>query len=228
MSLKVLVVEDDPATLELMREVLSSVGVEVRPMGDSEEAAALIEQQKFDGIFLDLMMPKLDGFELARRIRRSSWNRRTPIVIITGREDKLTMEEAFAAGATFFLPKPIDRGRLIRLLNTTRGTMLEERRRFRRIPLLTEVTCQAGGHGFSGMSANISLDGLLFDTDGSLAPGDAISLHFLLPGQQGAIEAKAAVVRIDEKKRAGVRFTSLSAHDRERLRILVASQEENQ
>ena len=141
MPLKVLVVEDNIPTLELMVEVLTSLGVEVRPIADSQLATAVINAEKFDGIFLDLLMPKPDGFELARQVRRSSWNRRTPIVIVTAREDPTTMQEAFAAGGTFFLQKPVDRRKLIRLLNSTRGTMLEERRRYKRVSVHTEVVC---------------------------------------------------------------------------------------
>ncbi len=99
--LKVLVVEDDPAGLELMSEVFSSLKAQVYPFGDSEKAAAIINAEKFDGIFLDLEMPKLNGFDLARRVRSSSWNRSTPIIVVTGRDDRKTMQQAFAAGATF-------------------------------------------------------------------------------------------------------------------------------
>src|SRR6266851_9775887 len=98
MALKVLVVEDDPPTLELMDEVLTSLKVEVCALGDSEQAAALVNQERFDGIFVDLQMPKVDGFELARRIRASSWNKSTPIVVVTGQDDTKTMQKAFAAG----------------------------------------------------------------------------------------------------------------------------------
>ena|SRR5438094_195933 len=110
--LKLLIVEDDIASLELMAEVFTSLQAEVRPVGDSREAVALIDDQKFDGIFLDLEMPNLHGFELARRIRSSSWNKTTPIVIVTGRDEGQTMQEAFAMGATFFLLKPVDRQKL--------------------------------------------------------------------------------------------------------------------
>jgi CheY-like chemotaxis protein len=72
LSLKLLVVEYDPASLELMSEVLRSLEAEVRPFSNSQEAAALVHQQKFDGIFLDLEMPNLDGLALAQEVRTSS------------------------------------------------------------------------------------------------------------------------------------------------------------
>jgi len=127
--IKVLIVEDDAASLELVQEVLRSLGAEVYPLGDSLQAAALVESQKFDGVFLDLLMPALDGFELARRIRRSKINGRTPIIVLSGSEDRQTMARAFEAGATFFLAKPLEKRKLVRLYNTALGSMLNESRR---------------------------------------------------------------------------------------------------
>jgi two-component system, NarL family, sensor histidine kinase BarA len=93
--LKLLIVEDDVASLELMAEVFISLKAEVRPVSDSPKAACLVNQEKFDGIFLDLEMPDLHGFELARQIRQVFLEyRSTPIVIMTGRDDRKTMQEA--------------------------------------------------------------------------------------------------------------------------------------
>src|SRR5260370_37863973 len=104
--LKLLVVEDDLASMELMTEVFISLKAEVRPISDSAKAVGVVNQEKFDGIFLDLEMPNLNGFDLARLIRKSSWNKSTPIVIVTGREDRQTMQDAFAIGVTFFSKSP--------------------------------------------------------------------------------------------------------------------------
>ena len=96
---KVLIVEDDLPTLELMNEVLSSLKVDVRELHDSSEAAVLVNRERFDGIFVDLQMPKMDGFELARHIRASTWNKSAPIIIVTAQDDPKTMQKAFACGA---------------------------------------------------------------------------------------------------------------------------------
>src|SRR5207237_8187943 len=104
--LKLLIVEDDIASLEFMAEVFTSLTAEVRPVSDSEKAAALVNGERFDGIFLDLEMPKLHGFDLARRIRNSSWNKSTPIIIVTVRDDIRTMHASYPIGATYIFPKP--------------------------------------------------------------------------------------------------------------------------
>jgi CheY-like chemotaxis protein len=121
-------------SLELVTEVFTSLRAEVRPISDSEKAAALVKQEKFDGIFLDLEMPNMDGFDLARQIRTSSLNKSAPFVIVTGRDDRKTMQEAFAVGVTF-IRKPVDGRRLTTLFQTIRGTLLENRRRHTRVPL---------------------------------------------------------------------------------------------
>src|SRR3979411_2434963 len=131
-SLKLLVVEDDLARLELMVEVFTSLKAEVHPVSDSEKADDMINQEKFDGIFPDLEMPNLSGFDLARLIRKSSWNKSTPIIIVTGRDERDTMQAAFAIGATFFLQKPVDRQKLSNLFRTVSGGMLENRRKYTR------------------------------------------------------------------------------------------------
>src|SRR4051812_48309180 len=160
-SLRILVVEDDLSALEMIYEVLLSPGVEASPASDSERALAVAQNEKFDGIFLDLQMPRIDGFKVMKAIRSSGWNQRTPIIVLTGMGDRDTMERAFAAGATFFLRKPVDRRQLTVLLNSTRGTMLVNRRRFRRIPLVLEITVDYGLGAEKIHSIDVSEGGML-------------------------------------------------------------------
>ena len=223
MALKVLVVEDDAPTLELMDEVLTSLKVEVHAVRDSEQAAGLVNQERFDGIFVDLQMPKVDGFELARRIRASSWNKSTPIVVVTGHDDTKTMQKAFAAGTTFFLQKPIDRQRLTNLFKAARGRMFENRRQFVRVPLQTEVICQVGDQTFRGTSLNISQGGILFEVGRTLSLGTSVRLSFRLPGRELRIDVTGVVARIDERQRAGVRFTHVGSRELQLIRDLIGS-----
>lgn len=224
-SLKLLVVEDDVPLLTLIDELLTSFGAEVKTLSDSRQALEVINREKYHGIFTDLKMPYVDGFEFARQIRKSSWNKTTPIVIISGREDKKTMEEAFAVGGTFFLNKPVDRRKLAALYKTVRGSMVESQRRMARLSLRTEVVCQLESQTIRGTSANISMDGILFNPGCSLQLGKAVRLSFRLPGRNDTISATGMITRVDDKQRVGVRFTNLDVKDRQRIRELLADDE---
>jgi CheY-like chemotaxis protein len=223
-ALKLLVVEDDPASLELMTEVFRSLKADVRPVSDSEEAARRVNQEKFDGIFLDLEMPNLHGFDLARRIRKSSWNKSTPIIIVTGQDERETMQEAFAVGATFFLQKPVDRQKLNKLFRTVRGGMLENRRRYTRVPLQTDVTVVVGSRTISGVIWNLSQGGMQVEV-GGLQLKDAVRLSFRLPVSGTAIEAAGTVVWGDQK-RHGIQFTNVSAKSQDSIRKFVSEVDE--
>ena len=203
--LKLLVVEDDIPSLELMTEVFMSLKAEVRPISDSEKAVAMVNQEKFDGIFLDLEMPNLNGFDLARLVRKSSWNKSTPIIIVTGRDDRQTMQDAFAIGATFFLQKPVDRQKLSALFRTVSGGMLENRRKSTRVPIQTEVTCTVGSRTVRGTSWNLSQGGMQVEV-GGLKPKDAVRLSFKLPVSGVVIDAAGVVVWAKES-RQGIQFT---------------------
>ena len=221
-SLKLLVVEDDPASLELMAEVFTSLRADVRPISDSEKAAELVNQEKFDGIFLDLEMPNMNGFELARRIRNSSWNKGVPIVIVTGLNDRRTMQEAFAIGATFFLQKPVDRQRLTGLFHTVRSTFLENRRRHARIPLQTAVTC-SGSRTMQGVTWNLSSGGVQVEI-GNLQQGETVKLSFRLP-RSGIVIDAFGVVAWTKGQRQGIQFTKMSAQAQQAIQEFIAEVE---
>src|SRR5882757_4403255 len=208
-AVKLLLVEDDIASLELMAEVFTTLEADVRPISDSENALRIVNQEKFDGIVLDLEMPKLHGFELARKIRESSWNKLTPIVIVTGHDERETMQRAFATGATFFLQKPVDKQKLKNLFRTVRGTMLENRRRAARVPMQTEVSCQIGARTVRGRTWNLSQGGMQLEVE-NLKPGESVRVSFQLPSSTVAIDAIGTVIWV-KAERQGIQFTRISA-----------------
>ncbi len=221
--LKLLVVEDDLASLELMAEVFMSLKAEVRAVSDSEKAVGMVNQEKFDGIFLDLEMPNLNGFDLARLIRKSSWNKSTPIIIVTGRDERDTMQQTFSLGATFFLQKPVDRQKLSVLFRTVSGGMLENRRKYTRVPLQTEVTCTVGSRTIRGMTWNLSHGGMQVEV-GDLQPKDKVRLSFRLPVSGVSLEAAGTVVWAKEN-RQGIQFTNVSTQNEQSIRKFIAEVE---
>ena len=221
--LKLLVVEDNLANLELMTEVFTSLKAEVLPISDSEKAVSAVNQEKFDGIFLDLEMPKLNGFDLARLIRKSPLNKSTPIVIVTGRDERQTMRDAFALGATFFLQKPVDRQKLSILFRTVSGGMLDNRRKYTRVPIRADVACTVGSRTLRGVSWNLSRGGMQVEV-GDLKPKDAVRLSFQLPISAVAIDAAGVVVWANEQ-RQGIQFTNVSAQSQQSIRQFIADVE---
>jgi CheY-like chemotaxis protein len=222
-SLKVLVVEDDLASLELIYEVLVSLDVEVFPASDSERALTVAQNEKFDGIFVDLHMPRIDGFKLMKAIRSNGWNQRTPVIVLTGMGDRDTMQRAFAAGATFFLRKPVDRRQLTSLLNSTRGTMLINRRRFRRVPFNAEVTVIFGSVAREVRSLDLSESGMLVEGL-NVDVGKAVQLSFRLRNQGSLISVQASVKRVD-KGSTGMLFQDVKGSHQQLLRDFIDAQE---
>jgi CheY-like chemotaxis protein len=217
--LKLLVAEDDEASRELLVELLRAVKAEVRASDDSEEAAKLVEREAFDGIFLDLGMPGLSGFDLAKRIRDSTHNRSTPIVIVTGREERDTMHLSFSVGATYFLQKPVAQPDLVAILGKLQEPRYENRRRSNRVYLNSEVTCMVGDRTLHGATWNISQGGIQLEVFG-LQKGDQLRMSFLLPNPAMIIQCEGVIVW-EQEERQGVYFTSMSLEVQDGIRDFV-------
>jgi len=104
----VLVADDDPVMRLLMLEMLESVGLEGIEAADGEQAVFLAHARTPDLILLDVEMPKMDGFAACRAIRDLPNGAMVPIVMVTGGDDLEAVTNAYEAGATDFVSKPIN------------------------------------------------------------------------------------------------------------------------
>jgi CheY-like chemotaxis protein len=222
MAMRLLVVDDDQEVLKLVKNLLQSFGYGVLALADSREAAARVEHQKFDGVFLDARMPHLDGFALTRHIRNSPSNSSIPIFMLTGYDDVETMRAGFRAGITLFLTKPLDFHQLQGLLKYMFAAMLKEKRSYVRLLLRTSVHCRAGEREFTSPSLNLSEGGMLLETSGGLWEGQEVELQFSLPTSGEALNPRARVVRKEPPDRIAVQFTALAPEERQAIQAYIA------
>lgn len=114
---KVLVAEDSPLIRDAIRRELSRAGFEVTVAEDGEQALQLARSQRFDAVSSDVMMPKMDGYELVRALRQEPHYRQVPIVMVTSKDARIDAMKGLDAGADAYLTKPAEADELIRTLD---------------------------------------------------------------------------------------------------------------
>lgn len=109
---QLLAIDDDPITRMTLEKVLVRAGYRVATASSGEVGLLLCDDIRPDLILLDVMMPGMDGFETCQELRKQTSTEHTPIIMLTGLEDAESIENAFHAGATDFVTKPINWGLL--------------------------------------------------------------------------------------------------------------------
>ena len=132
-------------------------------------------------------MPSPDGIELARQMRRTEWNRVTPIVLISDDQRPSAMSIGFEAGASFFLYKPIDKNRLLSLVRATQGTSENDRRRTRRVSIRSRVQLRIGLRELEGETVDVSPTGLLVKAPQVLPTGSSVDVSLYLAGRMNPV-----------------------------------------
>ncbi|MFH0788543.1 MAG: response regulator [Pseudomonadota bacterium] len=121
MSKRILIVDDDELVLIALRELLRSEDYEVHTFSRGSEALKKLDQEEFDLLILDIIMPEMDGFELCKKIREKVSCQEKPILFLTAKNEEEDKKRGLAAGATLFLSKPISPQRLLALIADTIG-----------------------------------------------------------------------------------------------------------
>jgi DNA-binding response OmpR family regulator len=99
----ILAVDDEPHVLKLIKANLESSGYKVLTAADGAQAVAMVSQELPDLVILDLMLPKMDGYAVCRRIRESS---AVPVIMLTARSAEVDLVHGFEVGADDYLTKP--------------------------------------------------------------------------------------------------------------------------
>ncbi|WPL17943.1 Cyclic di-GMP phosphodiesterase Gmr [Thiorhodovibrio winogradskyi] len=105
---EILIIDDDRATRMLLRGALQRQGYRVREAADGEQGLAAFAQERPALVLLDVMMPVLDGFATCARMHDRDPEGCTPIIMLTAADDLDAIDQAFTAGATDFIVKPIN------------------------------------------------------------------------------------------------------------------------
>jgi DNA-binding response OmpR family regulator len=106
-EISVMVVDDDPNALDIVRTFLESKGYRVTTAKDGNEALAQLDEVKPAIVLLDVMMPGMDGWEVARIIKNHPSFASTRVVMLTARSDFADKHEGLRAGADDYIVKPI-------------------------------------------------------------------------------------------------------------------------
>jgi DNA-binding response OmpR family regulator len=116
-NIKVLVVDDDPVIRQMFCSFLAGQGCQVMTATDGEEAVEVALTFLPDLIFLDVIMPNMDGFQTLTQLRKIDKTKKIPVIIVTARTDSATLMEAIRMGANDFITKPFLSGDLSRKMD---------------------------------------------------------------------------------------------------------------
>jgi len=219
MSLKIMVVDDEPVSLKLVRALALPMGHTVLTFDDGEEASQRAEKQRFDVAFVG--MPQADGLELARRIRSSPPNRETTIVMLNTTEDNESLRKAFSEGADFVLTKPIVAARLKPVLAAMDSSGWKGRRHAARMPLFTEVNCMWDTHQIPLRSMNISESGMLLQPSVDREVGQEVQLEFKIADVRASLNPRGRIVRKEGAERVAIAFIDFAPEVRNAIQLYV-------
>jgi signal transduction histidine kinase len=154
----ILVVDDDPIVRSLMQATLRTDGFTVFEAADGVEGCRLYEEHLPDLMLVDLVMPHMDGYELCRVLRARPESAYVPIVVATSLDDVPSIARAYDAGATDFIPKPVNwlvlNHRVRYILRASRA--FEELRRNQERLIAAKEAAEAANRAKSEFLANMS------------------------------------------------------------------------
>jgi two-component system, chemotaxis family, response regulator PixG len=122
----VICIDDNPDVCETMRSIVTDAGYRFISIQDATQALPRLLENKPDLIFLDLIMPKINGYEICGQIKRVSAFSQIPIVILTGRDGLLDRLRSKVVGASEFICKPITKESIDSSLNKYLGTLIAQ------------------------------------------------------------------------------------------------------
>ncbi|HEX4003352.1 MAG TPA: PilZ domain-containing protein [Candidatus Acidoferrales bacterium] len=209
------VVDEGPAVSDLVEAVLKSAGMECITLTNSADAPVLLGNECFGMVVLDLHT-LADAFALARLARESGFNRSTPILLMSDDQSTAAVSGGFEAGVSFFLYKPFDEGRLIKLVRAASDSAAPKKRRFRRVVLQSRVHLSSAQRKLEAETIDISLNGMLVRAEGHFPAGAAVNVSLYL-GAAAPITCSGYVMRNLSGNRMAIHLDKLTPTESGRL-----------
>ena len=116
MAKKILVIEDYPATVEMMENILSMEGYKIVTAADGPSGLEKVSAEKPDLILLDVMMPEMSGFDVCQKLKSDKKTSKIPIIIVSVRASEDSINRGKKVGADEYIPKPFDPFKLIEIV----------------------------------------------------------------------------------------------------------------
>jgi DNA-binding response OmpR family regulator len=217
MQKRALIVDTEPETCDLIEKTLSAAGIESLTLNRSSEAPEILREGKFAVAFFGLRMTSPDGPELTRQMRDSTFNRMTPVVLISDDQRPAAVSQGFESGASFFLYKPVNKERLLRLIRATQAATEHERRRTRRVPVRSRVLLSHGSQQIDGESIDVSMEGVLVKAPRAFPVGSSVDVAMHLSQGMKPIVGAGCVVRLSGGNQMGIHLGRLDLAESQRL-----------
>jgi CheY-like chemotaxis protein len=126
MTSTVLIVDDNPDSIMVLRTILESKGFAVLSAGNGREALAVMERQVPDAVLLDVMMPEISGIDVLKRMRGSAATARVPVILVTAKGQDEDLLDGYQHGADYYITKPCTAKQLLYGLSMVLGKPLAE------------------------------------------------------------------------------------------------------
>jgi DNA-binding response OmpR family regulator len=118
MAKRILAVDDENDVLLIIKTGLECEGYDVITASNGEDGLATAKQEKPDAILLDVMMPKMDGFQVLRALKEDDATSAIPVIMLTGLSERQKIQKALISGTDYYIVKPFEFEELVQKIHT--------------------------------------------------------------------------------------------------------------
>ena len=223
---KILIADDMETFLKLEKMLLERSGYEIIMAKSGAEAIKKVQLERPKLIFIDLIMPDMNGDAVCRFIKSNKSTRHIPVIMVTTKSDAESRSRCEQAGCDDYITKPVTQRDLFEKIKIF---IPVERRRHQRASLRVTSTATGKSMTVSDFTYDVSEDGVFIETENTLAMGTIVDLEFELPEEPAAIRARGRVARLVSKEHTapgrpagiGIHFTEITPVDTAKIKSYV-------